>query len=337
MTPPDPTPGDQKDRAIVFVTDAGFLVPTVVAALQLCREGNVLGAADVFVLLVDLEDALLEALRAEFNGAGVRFERLDSEQFLPPPDTFFNKTHITRTALGRFALHLAIPSHYQHIVYLDGDVMVAGDLGPLLRHEVSPGHIAAGNEFLWLCQGDHGAFWRRHHAYLTDIGVADPIDYFNSGVLAFRLDTWKEMAPRALAYFNAWPERCIYHDQSALNAVFAGRREVLSPAYNYGTEFAFLGLCNEVQPRIIHFTGGLKPWYFGGAPWHDRFGPVYRQAIAAHPVLGERLRVPDKTDLSGRVGALRKARLRARLMFPWRQRRRKTELRRYVRETSFAV
>lgn len=347
MASPSPAPGHrmaerqeaphQKDRAIVFVTDAGFLVPSIVAALEIARQADVLATADIFILLVDLDDGLLEALRAGFAGSGIQFESLPSEAFLPPPDTFFNQTHITRTALGRFALHLAIPSHYRHVVYLDGDVQVAGDLGPLVRHEVAPGHIAAGNEFLWLCEGDHGGFWRQHRAYLTAIGIADPIDYFNSGVLAFRMDTWRDMAPRALAYFTAWPERCIYHDQSALNAVFAGRREVLSPAYNYGTEFALLGLGDAVKPRLIHFTGGLKPWFFCGPPWHGRFKALYDDAVAAHPVLDGRLKQPDARDLAGREAALRKARLRTRLLLPWRQRQRKSELRRYIRETPFAV
>ncbi|MET3587884.1 hypothetical protein ABID21_004016 [Pseudorhizobium tarimense] len=53
------------------------------------------------------------------------------------------------------------------------------------------------------CAGDFGGYWPKHKAYMAELGIDDSRNYFNSGVLAFRLDTWREIAPRALDTFPA--------------------------------------------------------------------------------------------------------------------------------------
>ena len=259
------------------------------------------------------------------------------ERFLPPPDSYFNKTHISRTTLGRFALHEALPSHYEHVVYLDGDVQAVGDITELVAHDVKPGFIAAGNEFLWLCENDIGPYWRRHRAYLDEIGVNDPRDYFNCGVLAFRMDTWREMAPKALDYFRRFPERCIYHDQSALNAVFYGKREILSPIYNFGTEFAKLGLIETETPRILHFTGAQKPWHFTGPPWNGRFIPDYADFLRKHPILQSLTTGPSSAELAVLTEKFWRSRRRSRLVTPWRPLHRRRKFRRYMDSRQFDV
>jgi lipopolysaccharide biosynthesis glycosyltransferase len=312
-------------------------VPTLVAALDVCAQHAVTSAADVVVLLIDFTEDVREGLSAEFTATGMDFLCLKSAQFLPPENVFFNKTHVPRTALGRFAIDDVLPENYLHILYLDGDVRVIGDISPLVLHDVASGYIAAANEYLWLCENDRGAFWQRHHAYLKNIGISNPGDYFNSGVLAFRRDTWKTMSRKALEYFNRHADICLYHDQSALNAVFNGRREILPLSYNFGTKYADLGLENTVKPRIIHFTGGCKPWFFSGKPWNGRFIQDYQSLLLKHPFLKAYWKVPSAADLSAMVATDKRMRRRSALLTPWRTTVKKARFRRYQEATPFQV
>jgi len=331
------TSNAEKKRAVVFVTDRGFLVPSIVAALQVARQPRAVSIADVFVVLIDMGSDIIASLTGHFEKSGLNFLPMPSGLFLPPENTFFNRTHVPRSALGRLALHRVLPDRYEHIVYLDGDTQIVGDITPLLCHSVQPGHVAAVPEGNWLCAGDFGDYWPKHRAYMTSLGIEDPRDYFNSGVLAFRMDTWREMAPKALEYFVRYPEKCLYHDQSALNAIFCGRNERLSPIYNFLSLYAELDVADKIKPRIIHFTGGNKPWNYLGPPWNGRFIDIYRTFVERYPMVSSHLRVESRQAIgahspSGVVGYIKDG-----LVLPWRRRRRRRLLIDYVTKNDFVL
>lgn len=325
-----------KDTAVVFVTDKGFLVPSLVAALQVAEQPEATLIADIFIVLIDVDSGIVTSLASLFRDAGLSFVAMNSSLFLPPDDTFFNKTHVPRTALGRLALHHVLPAQYENVVYLDGDTQISGDITALLRHRVRPGHIAAVPEGNWLCEGDIGHYWPKHKAYMAALGIDDPHNYFNSGVLAFRMDTWREMAPRALEYFARYPERCIYHDQSALNAVFAGRYERLSPIYNFVLLYAELAIEDKVKPRIFHFTGGDKPWNYVGPPWNGRFTGAYRAFLETYPTLSAYLPLQGYGEPAEKP-ARRLLSLLKKPVSLWRRARRKARLREYIAGNNFAM
>jgi lipopolysaccharide biosynthesis glycosyltransferase len=328
--------GTGKDTAIVFVTDKGFLVPSLVAALQIIDQPKVMAISDLFILLVDVEEALLQQLRDTFSPRGIQFLPLEASLFLPKAGTHFNQTHIPHTTLGRFAICDILPSTYENIAYIDGDVQILGDIFPLISHKVKHGHIATVSEAIWMCENDQGHFWPKHKAYLNDLGITHYQDYFNAGILLFRWDTWQTMAREAMTYFNENSLKCIYHDQSALNAVFLGKREVLSPAYNFISFYAGLGLNKEVDPKIVHFTGGSKPWYYPGMPWHGRFIEVYAKFLADYPFLAPYLKMKTQQEIDAMLALDKKVQFKSQLMMPWRQWLRRRKLRKYMKETKFA-
>lgn len=328
---------ENKKTAVVFVTDAGFLIPSISAALQISNQERVMEIADIFIYLIDFKVEIVEQLRLSFSQYDIGFKQMDPSIFLPPIETYFNKTHVPRSALGRFAIQYELPLNYENVVYIDGDVQIIGDIFPLVAHKVKSGYIAAVNESLWLCSGDVGKFWTDHKKYLRSINLSDPEDYFNSGILAFRLDTWRDMAPKALAYFNENPTLCKYHDQSALNAIFLGKREVLPPIYNFNSFFSALGVTDKVKPSIVHFTGGCKPWFFPGPPWNGQFISQYETLVANHEVLQPFFKRPDEIAVKNLENRERMARLRRIVMMPWRNWLRRRAFIRYIKETKFSV
>ena len=116
-------------------------------------------------------------------------------------------------ALARLILDIAIPDHYTNIVYLDGDLQIVGDVRPLVTYRVPDGMIAAGRGSLWLERNNHDVSnW--FDGYLQGLGGVSSDTYFNSGVLAFRRDTWNEIAPKALQFFFENSQACPRHDQA---------------------------------------------------------------------------------------------------------------------------
>lgn len=281
-----------KDRVIVLVTDAGFLVPTMQVVEQILGQTPVTEIADIAVYLIDIEPAVQTSLREQFPQDEVRFVAIGSDLFELPDGATFHETHVPPSTLARLAIAPMLPTQYEHIVYLDGDTQIVGDIRPLIAHSVTPGKIAAASDASWICAGDRGEFWSQHVSYLAGLGIHEPRDYFNAGVLAARRETWLGVAADAMSYFLSHSDLCRYHDQSALNAVCLGRREVLSPAYNFMALMADAGIQGMVAPRIIHFTGPRKPWFYDGPPWNGRFISTYTDLIARRPSLSPYFRRP---------------------------------------------
>jgi lipopolysaccharide biosynthesis glycosyltransferase len=271
-----------KSKLVVFVTDRGFLVPSLVAATQLVEFGQ-LGQADIVIYTIDLDDGVLAYLKKKYENR-IRFEALATRSFMPSETVNFFANHVPKAALARLALHGVIDKRYQDVVYLDGDIQIVRPLTALLGYSVPEGKILAGRGSAWLDKyaPDSNV---TPDGYLESLGGVAPEDYFNSGVLAFRRSTWETEAPRALAFFMEHSAACIRHDQSALNAVFLGRVLHFAPAYNFHRAYSRLFLQDVYSPALIHFTGSDKPWNSQALPWSGQFNGKYRNFMQAHPEL----------------------------------------------------
>jgi lipopolysaccharide biosynthesis glycosyltransferase len=323
-----------KDRLIVFTTDRGFVVPTIAAALQISNQNRVSAVADILVYLIGLGAHERSELERCF-GQYFKFEQLDGERFLPPEGAIFNQTHVPEATLARLALGDLLPEQYEHIIYLDGDIYINGDIYPLIAHTVGEDRILAACDGIWLLDGESSWRWKDTRTYLDHLGVADPKDYFNAGVLAFRRSSWKKLSKNALEYYLGSSATCRFHDQSALNAVCIGSREILNPSYNFSSLYANLNVADTCDIRIIHFTGAMKPWFYDGPPWNGRFLNFYREVLERYPVLRDFNREAVSPTKSTMQRAYRKS-IRNALLTPWRTPMQRRMLRRYCQETEFA-
>ncbi len=277
-----------KNRVCVYVADHGFLVPSLVSAKQLALS-KASELADIIIYLLGIEPEVVAKLENSFTGYEIKFIVLDTNAFAPPSSVSFRQGHVPIATLARLVLADYIPANYKHVVYLDGDTQIMGDITPLLKFEVPEGKIAAVNGSIWLT-GNTNAEWNKQ--YLKNLGGVDQYQYFNGGVLAFQLETWAEIGPQALKFFFENSEACYHHDQSALNAVCKGRRVTLEPAYNFHSEYAKLCVKNSYNPRIVHFTGNTKPWMYPVAPWGRRFTQPYIDILNEHVFLNDFMKKP---------------------------------------------
>jgi len=176
-----------------------------------------------------------------------------------------------------------LPDDVEEAIWLDADLLVLADLAELAATPLDGQVLAA-------TQDDRvptlaSRFGVGVHAAL---GLPAAAKYFNAGVLRVDLRRWREadVEGRALAYLRAHRERVYFWDQEALNVAVAGRWRELDPAWNWNPGNGRRGAVADLEgtePRILHFSGYLKPWR-------------YRSEGAAHRIYYEAL---DETAWAG--------------------------------------
>ena len=107
----------------------------------------------------------------------------------------------------RLFFPILISDTINKVIYLDTDIVVIGDLATLYNTNVEAVPFAAVLD--------------PAKEIRVDLGIREPNSYFNSGVLLMNLDNWREqkISEKALQFVSQYPEKCIYVDQCALNAV----------------------------------------------------------------------------------------------------------------------
>jgi hypothetical protein len=266
-----------RSRAVVYVADSGFLLPTLVSAEQMQRQ--VADIADVVVALTGLPADAYGSVAAILADLNLKALRMDDVEL--PAGTGWAAGHVPASSLGRLHLPGYLPRSYRNIVYIDGDTQIVGDVRPLVLLDVPAGHVAAAPDCGWMKR-----FRTRFpEGYLSGLGIPDPAGYFNAGVLAFGRETFDSAMEEALDFFLTRSELCRYHDQSALNAVMRHRRLPLSPRYNFLSDYRETGLEKKFDPVIRHFAGVYKPWRVTGSPIGDGFLGTYADMLRRYPEL----------------------------------------------------
>jgi len=181
----------------------------------------------------------------------------------------------------RLLLALVLPPETPRALYLDSDLVVAGDLSRLFSLELG-GHVL-------LAARDAGLPSFGAHPRPGSLGagaLAPETPYFNAGVMLVDGPRWRSqrVAERVLEHLARHPRENRFHDQDGLNAVLAGGFGELDPRWNqlpqlhawrswrenpYGPERCEAALAD---PWIVHFATWSKPWHFGDAhPERARF------------------------------------------------------------------
>lgn len=281
--------------AICFVTDEGYTLPTIVAARQaraLAPEADV----DVFIFAVGLDPVASNRYRSICLKAGIRLTEVTREIFGDVAtndfiDEFFAGSPFTFGTLGRLFLDQLLAEEYTQILYLDGDLGFNGGISELLRFKVPDGCFLAGPDpkVFWMHADNKAGL--RERRYMTDLGIPAERhqNYFNAGVLRINREGWRQTAASAWAYLNKYPERCVNHDQSALNAVSGDKHLPMSLGWNFPAYLRHYGLRETVKPHITHFMSRPKPWNGVFPPWGKAEHKIYTDFIAQNPDVAEDL------------------------------------------------
>ena len=152
------------------------------------------------------------------------------------------------------------PASVNKVLYLDSDMIVAGDIGGMWRADLGDAVI--------------GAVTIPGSTRCPAFGIPEEYGYFNSGVLIIDLARWRAEGSftRLVDYLGANADKIVDADQDVLNACLYDRRLALPYIYNVISPFYFdhhpMGMTeSEIaavrdQARIIHFNGASKPWSY---------------------------------------------------------------------------
>ncbi|WP_167852104.1 glycosyltransferase family 8 protein [Hymenobacter elongatus] len=146
-----------------------------------------------------------------------------------------------------------LPDYVDKFVYLDTDIVVVGKLRKLYNTVVNDHPIAAVCDFV---------------DSRPDLGINEPNSYFNSGVLLVNKDKWiqKDITGKCIEFIKNNPEKLIYVDQDALNAVLVNDWQKLDSRFNSmfkenSSNISMKQLRSALKDIVIvHFTTQHKPW-----------------------------------------------------------------------------
>jgi len=258
-----------------------------------------------------LDEERLRRSLAQFPNQSLTFK-----QFTPPAHRILPLNpgaHYTLDTWTRLWVADFFPPEVKRVLYLDGDIVVLGDVAPLWRTELDGAILAAVD----IPGSQRGV---THHGMRIEDG------YFSAGVLLIDLQQWRQAGAleTVLEYVAAYPERLPDVDQDALNACFHARRKRLEYKWNaiwpFFREPLVLSLPRaeieavRAEARIVHFNGASKPWsYFCDHPRkneYDRYLRLteWREFVPSDRTLINRLRKTASAILSDRVKDFLKAR-----------------------------
>lgn len=178
----------------------------------------------------------------------VEFHRLDmADRFTHLPRDY-GGSHMTyaRVLLGSVITR-------PRVLYLDSDLLIAGNIRPLWELEMGNTVVAAAR--------DPGIQWLKNDLPF-DAPDANDHAYFNAGVMLIDLDRWRaqRVETKCLELLSRDPERFRWWDQTAMNFLLRGQVKIVDARWNTWAAAFDEPDADLSKGTIYHFVGSAKPW-----------------------------------------------------------------------------
>ena len=172
--------------------------------------------------------------------------------------------HINYAAYYNLKIADILPQDVQRVIYMDGDMIVDGDIRPLWETDLK------GNACGMVWAPD----WNEPYVF-ERLGYDPKYGYYNNGTMLYDLDYLREMhySEKALEYVNAEKQNLSMMDQDVANALLYDKILRLPLQYNFQSKFLWKSywvdhtedfkkeILEAVQhPVIIHYSDKRKPW-----------------------------------------------------------------------------
>lgn len=299
--------------AIAMTLDDRYAPPARVTIESIHRNGGSKRGVTLVVVSRGLSDASIAALRETSASTGIPIEfRVveDVSELGAIPD--WAVPACLRLFVGD------VCADYDRVLFLDADLLILGDLDPLMHCDLGGLSAAAVVHFPPMSV-------MRVAVPKSRRGDANPeAPYFNAGVVLFDVRRWQErsIGLRSRAFLSRYPATRIL-DQDAWNVVLSGDWRVLDKEWNVpagpmddapilrGLSHMNPAITEELRswepaqqhPRILHYVGQPKPWE-SNYPWAE-LANLYRGYMRPEfgtdwPGYQERLIATDNNELRTR-------------------------------------
>ena len=256
---------------LFYTINDGFVPQLGAAVCSVCENNRAAEEIVFYIGVMEVPEehrAQLKAL-AEGYGRTMRFIPIDHLQERLGFD--FDTLGWSEVVVARLLMDRLLPEDVERVLYLDGDTIVIGDLGPLWETDL-------GDCVMGAC-AEPTANRERKKA----LGLEGK-PYYNSGVLLVDLKKWRERnaAGQVLDFYREKGGRLFAPDQDALNGGLAGQIKTLPPKWNFYNIYWYYPYRTLVKiyrparymdepeyrestehPVILHFLGEDRPWRKG--------------------------------------------------------------------------
>lgn len=250
---------------IVICTDTNYVMPCGVLFYSVCKNNrmhNIVFHAVIDESVTNEDKESLTKTVAQF-GQKLEFHLVDSHLF----DSFPNLgpgVYVSKATYYRLYLTEILSSHMDKVLYLDCDMVVCKDLGPLWDKKIANCAV-----------GVSADGWESKIQIYNRLQYPYEKGYFNAGMLLINLKYWRDhqVLNRCLDFIKNHFDRIVSHDQDVLNYVLQDEKENVGITYNflenylYKPEIALYDYYKykkeidlvKKDPAIIHYVAS-KPW-----------------------------------------------------------------------------
>ncbi len=165
---------------IVFCTDSGYFMPTSVCIASIIENNN--GPVDFYVLYPSLKETEISFLKNLISKHGSQY----SVKFIKIDEKTFNDLPIygrSKAAYYRLLIPSVLPKDLDRCLYLDGDTVVYKSLEKFYNTSFENNAFVVNEDM-----GEVMFYHKERHSVLK---IPQEYKYFNSGVLLFNLDWFK--------------------------------------------------------------------------------------------------------------------------------------------------
>ena len=253
-----------KQIVIAAASDEAYALPL---AVMLRSASETLGSASIIEAYV-VSDGIAARTRSRVESS--LSSRVSLNWVERSASEFSDLPRWGRISLGTYhklTLGSWLPTSVSKVLWLDCDTLLLEDIAPLWHTEFAGNTALACQDSLVPCLGaSFGvAGWK-------EAGLKADAPYFNAGVMLIDVERWRKagVEKRSLDYLCQFGPKVWFWDQEALNAVLAGHWKWLDPAWNFPASMA---RASKEMPKIVHFSGNIKPWVvLGKGALHDAYG-----------------------------------------------------------------
>lgn len=244
---------------IALAADSNYIIPITVV-LQSIFDNNQGEYIHIYLLYLEgtLKERELNFLtnftqqrKGTFTELEVKQEQIEG----------FPETRHGKATLLRLCLPILLPN-LDKILYLDGDIIVNGNLSELYQSDISFYYVAAVK--------DSASIYDIR--YQTSMNIESSHFYYNAGILLLNLAALRkaDLAEQMNLFIQKYFGQISAPDQDFLNYISQKKTLYIPPKYNmnYALEKDIITkIWNKEEikeakksPVIIHYIGSTKPW-----------------------------------------------------------------------------
>jgi lipopolysaccharide biosynthesis glycosyltransferase len=302
LIPPSPF-FKQNNIPIIMSANEQFAPYSAAAILSMLDCSNTVNNYDIIMLVSNMGDIVKKRLLSVIKGADNFSLRFFDVGSIFSKYTLFERTNISVETYFR----LVIPEYfsaYDKVLYLDGDIIIKSDVAELFHTDIGNNLIAGVVDVS--NAGVVNGFDAEGRQYnLKKLQLKDVFSQINAGILIINNHEFRKTftTKYLLNFVQAGSFR--FQDQDALNILCEGRIHYLDPAWNFFADpvESYKGWVSTFAPRtiytayreaaknpkILHYAGNEKPWWFPGVEWADDFWSVFMRTPFYNSFIRQRM------------------------------------------------